>query len=75
MRSFWRPRASFAEMTVIAGMLVLGMIIYAGGINEGMPYLHFGAVSAKAPTEGLYQERCVKLGQNIARKALELFGS
>lgn len=66
--------ASFAEMTIIAGMLVLGMIIYSGGISLGQPYLHFGAVSRRAPDEELYRERCVKLGENIAMKAIELFG-
>lgn len=66
--------ASFAEMTIIAGMLVLGMIIYSGGISVGQPYLHFGAVSRRAPDEELYRERCIKLGENIAMKATELFG-
>ena len=67
--------ASFAEMTMIAGMLVHGMLIYAGGIAEGAPFLHFGAVSRKAPDEDLYRQRCVKLGENIAAKAVELFGN
>ena len=66
--------ASFAEMTIIAGLLVRGAIVYSGGIAEGRPYLHFGAVSARAPEEALYRERCLKLGENIARKAVELFG-
>ena len=66
--------ASFAEMTIIAGMLVHGMLVYSGGISQGMPYLHFGAVSRKAPNEELYRDRCLKLGQNIATKASELFG-
>ena len=66
--------ASFAEMTMIAGMLVRGMLIYSGGIAEGQPYLHFGAVSRRAPEEELYRERCLKLGENVARKAVELFG-
>jgi NAD(P)H dehydrogenase (quinone) len=65
--------ASFAEMTMIAGMLVRGMLIYSGGIAEGKPYLHFGAVSRRAPDDELYQERCLKLGENIARKAVELY--
>ena len=65
--------ASFAEMTIIAGLLVRGAIVYSGGISEGRPYLHFGAVSARAPEEALYRERCVKLGEKIARKAVELF--
>ena len=66
--------ASFAEMTIIAGMLVLGMVVYSGGIRVGQPYLHFGAVSARAPDDDFYRGRCLKLGQNIATKALELFG-
>ena len=65
--------ASFAEMTIIAGLLVLGMIVYSGGISLGAPYLHFGAVSRRAPEEDLYRERCIKLGENIAAKAMELF--
>ena len=66
--------ASFAEMTIIAGMLVHGMMVYSGGIAQGAPYLHFGAVSRKAPDDGLYRDRCLKLGENIARKAVEVFG-
>jgi NAD(P)H dehydrogenase (quinone) len=64
--------ADFTEMTLIAGMLVRGMLIYSGGITRGAPFLHFGAVSEKSPT-GLYAERCLKLGENIAAKAKELF--
>ncbi|MCK5733373.1 MAG: flavodoxin, partial [Candidatus Latescibacteria bacterium] len=64
--------ADFAELTLIAAMLVRGMLIYSGGITKGAPFLHFGAVSARRP-EGLYAERCVKLGENIAEKAVELF--
>ena len=56
------------------GLLVRGGIVYSGGISEGRPYLHFGAVSARAPEEELYRERCLKLGEDIARKAVELFG-
>jgi NAD(P)H dehydrogenase (quinone) len=66
--------ASFAEMSMIAGMLVRGMLIYSGGITEGTPFLHFGAVSARAPKDELYHKRCLKLGENIAKKAKELFG-
>ena len=43
-------------------------------VTEGKPYLHFGAVSRRAPDEDLYRERCLKLGENIARKAAKLFG-
>ena len=65
--------ASVAEMTIIAGLLVHGMLIYSGGTTKGMPVLHFGAVSRKAPKEDIYRDRCIKLGQNIAEKAAELF--
>lgn len=64
--------ADLAEITIIAGMLVRGMLVYSGGITQGQPFLHFGAVSTRAP-DGLYAERCRKLGENIARKALEIF--
>jgi len=67
--------ASFAEMTMIAACLVHGMLIYSGGIAAGMPFLHFGAVSRKAPDDDLYRERCIKLGRNIAGKAVEIFGT
>jgi NAD(P)H dehydrogenase (quinone) len=63
---------SFAEMTMIAGMLVRGMLIYSGGITEGYPPVHFGAVSCKTP-QGIDRERAVKLGRNIAAKASELW--
>ena len=67
--------ASFAEMTIIAALLVHGMVVYSGGIARGMPFLHFGAVSRRAPDDDFYRQRCLKLGENIAAKALELFGS
>lgn len=66
--------ADLAEITMIAGMLVRGMMIYSGGISRGEPFLHFGAVSERAP-KGLYEERCIKLGENIASKAKELWSS
>ncbi len=64
---------SFVEMTIIAAMLVHGMLIYSRGAVSGQPYLHFGAVSRKAPDKELYRERCLKLGENIATKAKQLF--
>ena len=67
--------ASFAEMSIIAGLLVLGMMVYSGGIAVGPPYLHFGAVSTRAPEDEFYRQRCIKLGKNIAAKALEIYGA
>ena len=67
--------ASFAEMTIIAAMVVDGMIVYSGGIRSGKPFLHFGAVSTRAPEDPFSRDRCLKLGENIARKAREIFGN
>jgi len=66
--------ADFTELTMIASALVLGMMVYSGGVSRGYPPLHFGAVSQKAPSTDLDRERAVKLGKNIALKAMELFG-
>ena len=65
--------ADFAEMTIIAAALVLGMVVYSGGISQGYPPLHFGAVSQKAPTSDIDRERAKKLGENIATMAKKLF--
>ena len=59
---------------MIAGMLVRGMIVYSGGIAEGQPYLHFGAVSCPRAGRRAVPGALLKLGENIARKAVELFG-
>lgn len=64
---------SVAELMMIAGALVRGMLVYSGGITQGYPYLHLGAVSTRAPEDALYRERCLQLGRVIMRKALELF--
>lgn len=66
--------ASMAELMMIAAALVRGMLVYSGGIAEGHPYLHLGAVSARAPEQDLYRDRCLHLGRVLTRKALELFG-
>jgi NAD(P)H dehydrogenase (quinone) len=60
-------------MTLIAAMLVRGMLIYSGGITAGSPFLHFGAVSTRAPDAELSRERCLHLGRLVARKAREIF--
>lgn len=65
--------ADFAEMTMIAAALVLGMLVYSGGISQGYPPLHFGAVSHKAPSSDIDRERAHKLGENIASMAKSLF--
>ena len=67
--------ADFAEMTMIAAALVLGMLVYSGGVEQGYPPVHFGAVSQKAPSSSIDRERAVKLGKNIAAMANTLFGA
>ena len=64
---------SFAEISILATLLVKGMLIYSGGTPAGEPVLHFGAVSQQAPDEELYMRRCIKLGELVAKKSLELF--
>ncbi|NLT43055.1 MAG: flavodoxin [Anaerolineae bacterium] len=65
---------SVAELMMIAAALVRGMLVYSGGIAQGHPYLHLGAVSARAPEQELYRDRCLHLGKVVTEKALELFG-
>ncbi|MGI6375880.1 MAG: flavodoxin family protein [Anaerolineae bacterium] len=62
---------SFGEMVIIAGMLSRGMMVYSGGVLGRPDGLHFGAVSVGAP-EGIYGERCLRLGEAIATRAMEL---
>lgn len=64
---------SFVEMTLIAGILVRGGLVYAGGITHGSPPVHFGSVARRVP-EGIDAERALKLGENLAAKGVELFG-
>lgn len=67
--------ADFTEMTMIAAGLTLGMLVYSGGVEQGYPPIHFGAVSQKAPTLPIDRERAVKLGKNIAVMANKLFST
>jgi NAD(P)H dehydrogenase (quinone) len=64
--------ADFAEMTMIAAALVMGMLVYSGGVEQGYPPIHFGAVSQKAPTSEIDRIRAVKLGKNIAAMAKKI---
>ena len=74
----WREACRHIEITqsteTIAAMLVRGMLIYSGGITAGAPFLHFGAVSTRAPDDELSRQRCLQLGRLVAGKARELFG-
>ncbi len=63
--------ADFAELTIIAGLLVRGMIVYSGGAAE-TPYTHFGAVAIKSG-DAAQIERVIKYTHKIVKKAKELF--
>jgi NAD(P)H dehydrogenase (quinone) len=65
--------ADFAEMTMIAAALVMGMLVYSGGVAQGYPPIHFGAVAQMAPSTDLDRERARKLGRNIASMAGKIF--
>ena len=65
--------ADFAEMGLIAHLLVLGMLVYSGGTSWGQPFIHYGAVAIKDGDEA-QRERARIFGERIARKARELFG-
>ncbi len=65
--------ADFAEMGLIAHLLVMGMLIYSGGTSWGQPFTHYGAVAIKDGDES-QKERARVFGERIARKTRELFG-
>jgi NAD(P)H dehydrogenase (quinone) len=64
--------AELAEMGLIAHLLVMGLLVYAGGTSWGQPFTHFGAVTVKDGDEA-QKERARAFGKRIALKALELF--
>ncbi len=65
--------ADFAEMGLIAHLLVMGMLIYSGGTSWGQPFTHYGAVAIKDGDES-QKERARLFGERIARKTREIFG-
>jgi len=64
--------ADMAELTMISGMLVRGMLIFSAGASMGDPYTHFGAVAIKSGTEDQIS-RAKIFGARMAQKAIELF--
>jgi len=65
--------ADFAEMGLIAHLLVMGMLVYSGGTSWGQPFIHYGAVAIKEGDDA-QRERARIFGERIARKTLDLFG-
>jgi NAD(P)H dehydrogenase (quinone) len=66
--------ADFAEMELIAQLLVLGLLVYSGGTSGGQPYTHYGAVAIKDGDDA-QKERARLFGERVAKKALELFAN
>ena len=66
--------ADFAEMEMIAHLLVMGMLVYSGGTSFGQPFIHYGAIAIRGGDDS-QRERARIFGERIARKTLELFGS
>lgn len=64
--------AEMAEISMIAEMLVKGMLVYSSGVAEGQPFIHYGAVCIKDGDDG-QKERAKIFGERIAKKAAELF--
>jgi NAD(P)H dehydrogenase (quinone) len=64
----------FAEMELIAHLLVMGALVYSGGSSLGQPFIHYGAIVIKDGDDA-QRERAGILGERVANKALELFGN
>lgn len=64
--------AEIAELSMIAELLVKGMLIYSAGVAEGQPFTHYGAVCIQSGDES-QQERARIFGERIAKKTAELF--
>jgi len=65
--------ADIAELSMAAGLLVRGCLVYAAGASLGAPFTHFGAVAVKDGDEA-QKERARVLGSRVAEKARELWG-
>lgn len=64
--------ADIAELSLMGCLLVRSMLVYSGGVMEGNPPTHLGAVLIKDGDE-FQIERAKIFAQRIAKKALELF--
>lgn len=64
--------ADFAELELVAHLLVMGLLVFSAGASRGQPFTHFGAVAIKEGDDS-QQERARLFGQRVAEKARELF--
>ena len=65
--------ADFAEISVIAQLLVKGAFLYSIGSSEGMPFTHFGTVCIKDGSHGDQLKRAKLFGKRVVKNVLEEF--
>lgn len=66
--------ADFAELSIIAHMLVKGMFVYSVGASEGLPYTHFGAICLQDGAHDQEQTKRAKLyGSRVTENVLKEF--
>jgi NAD(P)H dehydrogenase (quinone) len=66
--------ADFAELSIIAHMLVKGMFVYSVGASEGLPYTHFGAICLDDGSNDIEQtKRAVIYGSRVTKNVLKEF--
>jgi NAD(P)H dehydrogenase (quinone) len=64
--------ADFAEMELVAHLLVMGLLVYSAGAGRGQSFTHFGAVAIQDGDDA-QRNRARIFGQRVAEKARELF--
>lgn len=64
--------AEVAELTMIAALLLRGMLVYSAGFTSGNPLTHLGAVAIQSGDDA-QRERARIFGERMAQKAKELF--
>ena len=64
--------AEIAELTMIAALLLRGMLVYSAGFTCGNPLTHLGAVAIQSGDDA-QRKRAQIFGERMAQKANELF--
>lgn len=64
--------SEIAELTMIAALLLRGMLVYSAGFTCGNPLTHLGAVAIQSGDDA-QRERAKIFGERMAQKAKELF--
>lgn len=61
-----------AIQTILAHMMVLGMLVYSGGGAQGEPVIHLGPVAIGGKLDE-FRDSFALYGERMAKKAVELF--